>query len=324
MKKEVVLIPSRLKESELKALKEVAPQSEFILCNDRQQITTPQLEKATLIFGNVTPEQLKQAKNLKWIQTNSAGVDAYCEPGILANGAVMTNATGAYGMPISEYMVGTVFAFYKNLFKYKLRQTQAIWSNVGHVKYVENTKVLCIGLGDIGSNFAMRMKKLGAYTIGIKRTTINKPDYMDELYTTKQLKEVISKVDIIALSLPRTKETFHLLDEEMFALMKEDALIINVGRGDAIDTKALVKCLQSGKLLGAALDVFEEEPLPKEHPLWQMENVLITPHVSGGNYDKETGDIVFMLMLSNFKRYFNDEPLKNIVDLTTGYKQSNS
>lgn len=324
MKKEVILIPNAIKAHELAALKEAAPECEFILCDKSHPATLEQLERATVIFGNVSPEELKQAKNLKWIQTHSAGVDPYCKPGILAEGAIITNATGAYGMPISEYMVGTVLAFYKNLLKYKVRQPQAIWSNVGHIKYVENTKVLCIGLGDIGSNFAKRMKKLGAYTMGIKRTTANKPDYMDELYTSEQLKDILPKADIVALSLPRTSDTIHLINKEMLELMKDDALIINVGRGEAIDTEALVECLRSGKLMGAALDVFEQEPLPSDHLLWQMENVLITPHVSGGNYDKETGDIVFHLTYNNFKRYFNDEPLENIVDLTTGYKVSNS
>lgn len=324
MAKEVILIPQKITEDRLEKLKEVAGESEFILCEKKEEITKEILEKATILFGNLSVEQVSQMKNLKWMQTNSAGVDAYCKEGVLCQGAVLTNATGAYGTPISEYMVGCVFAFYKNLLKYKVRQPQGLWSNVGHVKYIENTKVLVLGLGDIGSNFALRMKQLGAYTIGLKRTIANKPDYIDELYTNEELKNVVKKADIIALSLPRTPQTYHIINQEILNLMKEDALIINVGRGEAIDTEALVNTLKSGKLLGAALDVFEQEPLDASHPLWQMDNVLITPHVSGGNYDKETGELVFNLMFNNFKRYFMGQPLENIVDITTGYKKSNS
>ncbi len=324
MKKEIILIPKEIKSHELEALKRVAKDSEFILCSKASPATKEQLEKATVIFGNVSVEEVKHAKNLKWMQTYSAGVDQYCKPGVLVDGAILCNATGAYGGPISEYMVGTVLAFYKNLLKYKMRQKDAIWSNVGHIKYVENTKVLCLGLGDIGGHFASKMKALGAYTIGIKRTASTKPAYIDELYTIDKLNEVISQADIIALSLPRSQSTYHIINKEILDLMKDDALIINVGRGEAIDTNALVECLQSGKLLGAALDVFEQEPLSKNHPLWQMDNVLITPHVSGGNYDLETGNLVFELTYRNFKHYFNDEHLENVVDMTTGYKKSNS
>lgn len=322
--KEVILIPDGIKDNQLKQLQTIAKESEFLIYDHPRDIKQEDLEKTTIIFGNMPVEKIKQAKQVKWIQTKSAGVDQYCNPGVLQANTCLTNATGAYGKPISEYMVGTVFALYKNLLKYKMRQSKAVWANVGHVKMIDNTKVLVIGLGDIGLQFALRMKKLGAYTIGIKRTLINKPEGIDELYTMEHLDEVLPQADVIALALPRTSSTYHMLEKRRFELMKDDALIINVGRGEAIDTEALVETLQSGKLLGAALDVFEQEPLDPNHPLWQMENVLITPHVSGGNYDLETGDMVFDIMLDNFKRYFNHEPLHNIVDKTTGYKKSNS
>ncbi len=323
MKKEVILIPEILKEDQLKLLQEVTPESEFIITN-KNEVNDEMLEKATIIFGNLSPEKVAKAKNLKWMQTNSAGVDSYCKEGILNENVILTNATGAYGLPIGEHMVGCVFAFYKNLLKYKMVQKQGEWKSLGKVKYVSNATVLVLGMGDIGKGFAYRMKQLGAYVIGIKRTLSDKPDYIDEVYTQDQLEKVLPKADIIALSLPRTPQTYHMINEQTLSLMKEDALIINVGRGEAIDTDALVQTLKSGKLLGAALDVFEQEPLDPTHPLWQMDNVLITPHVSGGNYHDETGDLIFNIIYTNFKHYFNDEPLNNLVDRKTGYKKSNS
>lgn len=323
MKKEVILIPEILKEDQLKLLQEVTPESEFIITN-KNEVNDEMLEKATIIFGNLSPEKVAKAKNLKWMQTNSAGVDSYCKEGILNENVILTNATGAYGLPIGEHMVGCVFAFYKNLLKYKMVQKQGEWKSLGKVKYVSNATVLVLGMGDIGKGFAYRMKQLGAYVIGIKRTLSDKPNYIDEVYTQDQLEKVLPKADIIALSLPRTPQTYHMINEQTLSLMKEDALIINVGRGEAIDTDALVQTLKSGKLLGAALDVFEQEPLDPTHPLWQMDNVLITPHVSGGNYHDETGDLIFNITYTNFKHYFNDEPLNNLVDRKTGYKKSNS
>lgn len=323
MKKEIILIPEIFKEDQLKLLQEVTPESEFIITN-KNEVNDEMLEKATIIFGNLPPEKVAKAKNLKWMQTNSAGVDSYCKEGILGENVILTNATGAYGLPIGEHMVGCVFAFYKNLLKYKMVQKQGEWKSLGKVKYVSNATVLVLGMGDIGKGFAYRMKQLGAYVIGIKRTLSDKPDYIDEVYTQDQLEKVLPKADIIALSLPRTPQTYHMINEQTLSLMKEDALIINVGRGEAIDTDALVQTLKSGKLLGAALDVFEQEPLDPTHPLWQMDNVLITPHVSGGNYHDETGDLIFNITYTNFKHYFNDEPLNNLVDRRTGYKKSNS
>lgn len=323
MKKEVILIPEILKEDQLKLLQEVTPESEFIITN-KNEVNDEMLEKATIIFGNLSPEKVAKAKNLKWMQTNSAGVDSYCKEGILNENVILTNATGAYGLPIGEHMVGCVFAFYKNLLKYKMVQKQGEWKSLGKVKYVSHATVLVLGMGDIGKGFAYRMKQLGAYVIGIKRTLSDKPDYIDEVYTQDQLEKVLPKADIIALSLPRTPQTYHMINEHTLSLMKEDALIINVGRGEAIDTDALVQTLKTGKLLGAALDVFEQEPLDPTHPLWQMDNVLITPHVSGGNYHGETGDLIFNITYTNFKHYFNDEPLNNLVDRKTGYKKSNS
>lgn len=323
MKKEVILIPEILKEDQLKLLQAVTPESEFIITN-KNEVNDKMLEKATIIFGNLSPEKVAKAKNLKWMQTNSAGVDSYCKEGILGENVILTNATGAYGLPIGEHMVGCVFAFYKNLLKYKMVQKQGEWKSLGKVKYVSNATVLVLGMGDIGKGFAYRMKQLGAYVIGIKRTLSDKPDYIDEVYTQDQLEKVLPKADIIALSLPRTPQTYHMINEQTLSLMKEDALIINVGRGEAIDTDALVQTLKSGKLLGVALDVFEQEPLDSTHPLWQMDNVLITPHVSGGNYHDETGDLIFNITYTNFKHYFNDEPLNNLVDRRTGYKKSNS
>ncbi len=324
MEKEIVLVTHECTEEQLQKLKEAAPEYEFAAAYTREDIDEEILQTATIAFGNIPIDLYQKAASLKWMQTASAGSDLYFTKENYRPEVTVTNCTGAFGMPISEYMVGCVLAFYKNLLKYKVVQPKKQWQNLGKVKYIEYSRVLCLGTGDIGSGFAKRMKKLGAYTIGVKRTPSNKPDYFDELYTTDHLDELLPQADILAISLPRTEDTVHIIDERRLKLLKEDALIINVGRGNAIDTKALYEHMKEGHLLGAALDVLEQEPLDPDNPLWNLDNLLITPHISGGNYQDETGELIFHVMFGNFERYMQGKELYNQVDANTGYKVSNS
>lgn len=282
--------------------------------------TDDQIARADIILGNLPPIRLKAAMNLKWLQLNSAGSDAYCAPGVLPAGTMLTNATGAYGLAISEYLLGVVLELNYNLQKYRDNQRRNLWRDEGPVRSLASSTVLVVGLGDIGSAFAAKMKAMGSRVIGIRRTPSNQPDYVDELYLTDKLDALLPRADVVALSLPNSPETEGLMDEARLLRMKKDAILVNVGRGQAVHTPDLCRVLASGHLRGCALDVTDPEPLPPEHPLWQFENVVITPHISGGYHIEETLRTIAEIALSNLEAYRKGGTLKNIVDFETGYR----
>lgn len=164
------------------------------------------------------------------------------------------------------------------------------------------------------------MKALGSYTIGIRRTKGEKPDYLDELRTMEELNELLPRADFVSLSLPSTPETRNLFQKDRFALMKPSSILINVGRGNAIDTEALCDALEEHCIAGACLDVTEPEPLPVDHRLWNIPGVIITPHISGMYHMEETRKRIVKISLTNLQHYLNGEKLINVVNFETGYR----
>ncbi len=222
-------------------------------------------------------------------------------------------------MAISEYMIGCLFMMRKKLDRYHSNQINHSWKSEGHVGIVQGTTVLVLGLGDIGRTFAGKMKALGCYTIGVKRRMSEKPAEVDELYTIEDLDQLLPRADVIAMSMPGTAATRHTLNRERIAMLKESAVVINVGRGPAIDTEALCDALYAGKIAGAALDVTDPEPLPADHRLWDAPGALITPHTSGGYALPETLVQIADIFVENLENYLAGKPLKNLVDMETGY-----
>jgi len=302
------------------AIMKTAPGGNFIF-SSAMDIDEETIAEAHIIIGNPPIEMIKHARNLKWLQLNSAGADMYVKDGVLKEGVLLTNATGAYGLAISEHMIGVLLEIFKKLHYYRDNQNNSLWKDEGEVKSIYGSTVLIVGLGDIGGEFGKRIKALGGYTIGIRRSNTNKPEYLDELYLMDKLDEVLPKADVVALSLPATKDTYKLFSAEKLSKMKDGAVLINVGRGTCIDTEALCNSLESGKLLGAALDVTDPEPLPKEHRLWTIKNAIITPHISGDYHLKETHNRIVRIAVENLRAYLKGEDLKNIVDFSTGYRK---
>ena len=315
--KVLVLLP--LNERQKEKLEKNFRQVTFCYC-DPKKLTKEEIAQAEVILGNVPPLLLSWARSLKWLQLNNAGTEGYCD-GSLPRGVILTNATGAYGLAISEHMVGMLFALQKKLNLYQRNQLAHTWKWEGHVRVIEGSRVLVVGLGDIGTAFARKMKALGCRTVGIKRRDGRKPEGVDDLYTLERLEQQLPKADIVALSLPGNADTYHLLSRERMAMLKKNAVILNVGRGMTLDTYALTDALREGRIAGAALDVTDPEPLPEDHPLWSMENVIITPHVSGGFSLPETLEQILDICIANLECYLVGRPLRNIVDFETGYCQ---
>lgn len=312
----LVVMPFKQKHKQL--MQENFPNENFIY---ERNPSEDLVISADVIIGNIKTALLKFATNLKLLQLNSAGTDGYCDESIFPKNAVLTNATGAYGLALSEYMLAALMAMQKKLYKYHDNQKQNLWHDEGEVISICNSVILVVGLGDIGSNFAKKVKALGAKVIGIKRRIVDKPEYVDELGTLDNLKEYLPKVDVVVNILPGTKATYHLFDKDKFALMKDKAFFVNAGRGNAVVEDDLIEAVESGHLAGAAVDVTEIEPLPKESRMWQVENIHITPHTAGQYHLAATHDNIVNIAKENLNRLLAGKDLINQVDFTTGYKK---
>lgn len=315
-----ILVTPPLNERQKEKLADAAPGQELIFCSPND-ITEVMLHDADIILGNLKdPKQLSACRQLKWIQLNNAGTEGYCEPGLLPEGAMLANATGAYGLAISEHMIGCLFELKKKLHLYYKNQLAHQWHSEGFVSVIEGSTVLVIGFGDIGSTFGRKMKALGCRVIGVRRRVGECPDWLDGLYGMEELDTLLPQADIVAMSLPGNAATRHTLDRRRIGLMKESAVVINVGRGTAIDTEALADALYAGEIAGAALDVTDPEPLPESHRLWDAPNTVITPHISGGFALPETLEQIVDLFAVNLRHCLAGEPLENIIDMKTGYR----
>ena len=304
----------------IEKIQAVLPNAEIII-GTYNDTTAEDLKGVDVIFGNVQPKLLEAPNNIKWIQLGSAGADEYVNA--VKNGMLITNATGGYGETISEHILGMLLMLQKKFHIYYDSMKDGVWMRRGEVLGIRGSTTLVVGMGDIGGKFAEKMKMLGAYVIGVRRSDMRKPEWCDELYTIDHLDELLPRADSVILVLPQSKETVGIMNKSKFDLMKEKSIFINVGRGSAVVQEDLIDALNNGKIWGAALDVATPEPLPNEHPLWSAKNLLITPHSSGGfSLPKNTDDIL-EIFFENLRRWSNDEMLLNIVDPETGYARKN-
>lgn len=298
------------------AFRAAAPEDEhlFLPTHDRRgAVDIPQdwRARATILMGYVPPADLKRFPRLKWVQSWNAGVDPYLVPGVLPQGVVLTCAAGAYGPAVAEHMLAMLLAVYKRLPGYRDRQHRHTWEDLGPVQSLHGKTVLVGGTGDIGSAFARLCRALGAARVlGLHRS--DRPaEGFDQAFPLSALDGLLPQADVVALVLPHTAETAGLMDRRRLLSLRPDAVLLNAGRGTAVDCAALAEVLSSGRLLGAALDVTDPEPLPPDHPLWDAPRVLITPHTAGG-YDHMalTLSNLSALFLDNLKRWRQGQPLR--------------
>ena len=286
-----------------------------------QPVTQEDVDWAQVILGNVPAAMLHGSPALEWLQTNSAGVEAYIQPGVLAGDTLLTNATGAYGLAIAEHMLGMLLELFKKLELYRDAQKSGAWQSQGAVKAVYGSTVLVLGMGDIGGEFAARCKALGAKVIGVRRSPRPCPEYADEVHLLDDLDSLLPQADVVAVTLPGTDATRGLMSRERLAKMKEGAVLLNVGRGFIVDTEALCDALERGHLSGAGVDVTDPEPLPPTHRLWNIPTAVVTPHISGFYHLRETHERIVGIFLENLRHFQAGEPLRNLVDFATGYRK---
>lgn len=287
----------------------------------RCELVTGIDETAQVVIGDLAPEELKNMKNLRWFHLVWAGVDRYKKSDLPLD-AVMTNGSGAYGAAISEHMIACILTLYRQLRHYGRLQAQHQWDSYWKEDTLEGKTVLVLGTGDIGTALAKRLRGFDCEIIGVRRIKNNMEEF-DEIHAMGDLDELLPRADIVACCLPGTEQTKKLLNEKRLRAMKPTALLLNCGRGSLIDTKALETVLLEGHLGGCGLDVTDPEPLPADSPLWAMENVILTPHISGASFGHVDAieDKIYRLAAENLRRYLNNEDLLNQVDFRKGYRK---
>ena len=247
------------------------------------------LGDAEICIGEPPLALVQQAEKLRWVQMTWAGTDIYTRRTGFPERVALTNASGAFGRTISEYVLGGILTMYRNFPAYREQQKQAVWRTVGAERTLYGRTVLILGTGDLGSNVAKRLRGFGTVNIGVRRAAGETLPYFDEVRGIAELDELLPQADIVIGCLPNTPGTAGLLTETRLRRMKQDALLVNVGRGTLLSTAELAAVLADGHLSGAVLDVCDTEPLPPSSPLWGMENVLLTPHVSGRGFGHGRG-----------------------------------
>jgi phosphoglycerate dehydrogenase-like enzyme len=279
------------------------------------------------------PEQMP---DLDWVQGHFAGVDQLLTAGSpLLQRVKLTTSSGIHATPMSEYALTMMLAFAHRLPQMAADQARAYWAETRWTDYVPGElrgKTLGIlGYGSVGREMARLATALGMRVLALKREHGQKADtgwripglgdpegvLPERYYTADELPDLLAEADYILLTLPLTDATRHLINRQSLAAMKRSAVLVNVGRGGLVDEPALIEALQGGVIRGAGLDVFEEEPLPPDSPLWSMPNVIVSPHISGFSpvYDQRAMD----LFAENMRRYLRGERMVNLVDLSGGY-----
>lgn len=299
-----------LHEGEREEFETIAPDAVHVYA--RSSTATPeQLAAATVIFGWPRPESMKDAVRLKWFQTMWAGTEEY--DGFLPEGILFTSSSGSNSRSVAEHMLTSLLAVCRRLPTYLDSQRAHVWKDEGPMKTILGGTVLVLGAGHVGADFAKLCQGMGAKTIGLKRTVNGPVEGFDEVRTMDELDALLPQANVVALTLPHSPQTVKLINGDRIARMKDDAILISAGRGSVLDQDALVEAMTAGKLWGAALDVTDPEPLPEDHPLWDVPNLLLTPHVAGGMRLEITRRKCVEMAQENLRRYLAGEKLVNQV-----------
>lgn len=273
---------------------------------------------ADAYYGRMTPALLAAAKKLRWIQATSAGLDGYYFPELRDSDVTVTNLRGIYSDVIAEHVFALLLSMARGIPAYFRSQQEGRWESKDvPVIHVAGTTLGVLGLGGIGLAVAERGHAFGMRVLALDPAPKGRPDYVERVYGVHELHEMLGEVDFFVICAPHTGETDRMIDAAALKAMKSSAIFINIGRGKVVDLAALTRALGNGEIAGAGLDVFEEEPLPEGHPLWAMENVMITPHVAA--ISDRIEDRRIGLILENIRRFRDGEPLLNVVDNKRGY-----
>ncbi|MGJ8632980.1 MAG: D-2-hydroxyacid dehydrogenase [Luteolibacter sp.] len=300
-------------------LARIAPNLRLVTGLSKKEALARAEEAQGIDASYATPEFLEKATNLAWIQVMSAGVDRYTSL-MKDDKIVLTNFRGVHGPAIADHAMAMLLYKTRNLDFYTDQQKKSTWSRGRAPKKavtLEGKTMFVVGVGGIGTEIAKRAHGFGMRVIGTRRSDTPSPDFIEKTGKPDDLLAYLAEADVVALAVPLTPETENLLDEKAFAAMKPGTFLINIARGKVVNTDAMLKALDSGKLAAACLDVTDPEPLPKDSPLWSHPEVIITPHISSRS--EVTDQRRAALLRENLRRFSSAEPLLNVVDKELGY-----
>ena len=311
-----VLVNFELSEALKKRIREQAKGVKLVFTVDPSEMLI-EIEDAEVLFGRLSPEMFEVAKKLRWNQTPMAGLERYMFPELIESDVIITNVAGIYNEEIATHVFALITAFSRGLHRLIRCQDQEIWERHENIETVPLLKKTLgvIGLGGIGTEVARRG---AAFRMRVVATRAHpeegKPSLVDWLWGPDGLHCLLEESDFVVVCTPHTPETEKMIRSEELSVMKKTVFLINIGRGAVVDLDDLTEALRNGDIAGAGLDVFEEEPLPKGHPLWKMKNVIITPHSAavglGPMYQERRVDI----FLDNLRRFTEGKSLVNVVD----------
>lgn len=309
-----------LEEAYQKMLQERCGKYKIEHISDLTVLSKEQLEAVEILFtyGYDMPKELiRQMKNLRWVHSGQAGIDAMPKHLLGEMGVFVSNSRGINSITIAEYVMCMLLNLERNAFCFYEAGKKHIWDMETHLDEVCGKKLTILGMGRVGMEVAKRAKSFDMEITGINLTPVESP-YVDRFLPTDQIVEGISNCDYLIICMPLTEETYHMVDKSFLSQMKESAVLMNVGRGPIIKTEDLAKVLAHKKLRMAILDVLEEEPLPADSPLWELKNLLITPHIAGDR-QKSYMPRMMKILCDNLNRYPNFNQMENPVNVKLGF-----
>jgi phosphoglycerate dehydrogenase-like enzyme len=300
------------------------PQIQVVHHASYQGIDSDLRDAEIVVTWSLWPEQFALAKQLRWIHSPAAAVHQLMFPELVQSDVILTNARGVHGPVVAEHVIALIFALAKQIPQaVRLQQKhiwgqEIIWRGSPRPRELADATLGLIGVGSIGDEVAERAAALGMRVIATRgNPEKGRPEGVTQILPASEVDALLENSDFVVLAAPTTPATNSLINRERLARMKPGAFLINVGRGPLVDEAALIDVLRNGKIGGAALDVFEHEPLPADSPLWDIENLLLTPHTAG--LTEKLWERHYALISENLRRYLAHEPLLATVDKTKGY-----
>src|SRR5262245_12387959 len=327
-----LVIHPAIETERLTAVRGIALQLEVVNAESAAQARAA-IEDADGFFGKLPPELLAAARRLLWVQSPTASLEHYLFPALVEHRCVLTNMRGLYSDVIADHVFGFVLLFARNFQHYFLHQLAHHWEPMGGEKarvgfatgpgmitdidrahtHLADATLGVVGLGSIGTEVARRARAFGMRLVAVDPRCKERPEGVAELWPPEELHRLLGTSDFVVIAAPHTPRTAKMFRREQFRQMKPTAYLINVGRGAIVDLTDLTEALRADELAGAGLDVFETEPLPSDHPLWDMaDRVLLTPHVAG--YSPRIAERHLAQLLENVKRFVKGDPLQNVVN----------